>query len=96
MTGFFPLNKEKRQEFLIEAARILGRKFPEMYFLLLGDGKDEEMLRNMAHGLDNVEFTGFCHNVHDYLALFDLFAFPSLNEGMGLVLLMQCTAKYRL
>ena len=86
------VNENKGQEFLIEAARILGGKYPEMYFLLLGDGRDKDMLLDMARGLDNVEFAGFHDNVYDYLALFDLFAFPSLYEGLGSVLLdaMHC------
>jgi glycosyltransferase involved in cell wall biosynthesis len=38
-------------------------------------------------GLDNIIFEGFVDNVGDYLAAFDLFAFPSLQEGLGSILI---------
>ena len=77
----------KGQLSLIEAARILQPLYPEMHFLLLGSGRDESFFRTEAAGLTNMEFLGFQENVGDYLAIFDLFAFPSLEEGLGSTLL---------
>ncbi|MGI9249080.1 MAG: glycosyltransferase, partial [Woeseiaceae bacterium] len=37
--------------------------------------------------LSNVEFLGFQSDVGTYLRLFDLFVFPSLEEGLGSTLL---------
>lgn len=81
------VNRHKGQQYLIEAARTLQNDCPEMHFLLLGHGKDERWLRSLATGLGNVTFVGFRENLGDYLAALDLFVFPSLQEGLGSVLL---------
>lgn len=81
------VNRHKGQQFLIEAARTLQNDCPEIHFLLLGNGEDERWLRSQAIGLSNVTFEGFRENLGDYLAAFDLFVFPSLQEGLGSVLL---------
>jgi len=81
------VNRHKGQQYLLEAASILQKKCPKMHFLLLGQGKDERWLKSLASGLENVEFVGFRDNLGDYLAAFDLFVFPSLQEGLGSVLL---------
>ncbi len=81
------LNKQKGQKYLIEAARLLKDRYPEMHFLLLGKGEDEVVFKTQAAGLDNIEFTGFVEYPGDYLAVMDLFVFPSLYEGLGSSLL---------
>ncbi|MCG8381333.1 MAG: glycosyltransferase family 4 protein [Gammaproteobacteria bacterium] len=81
------VTRHKGQQYLVEAAKKLASQAPEMHFLFLGKGNDEAILRAMAKDLPSVEFLGFQHNVADYLAAFDLFAFPSLNEGLGSTLL---------
>jgi glycosyltransferase involved in cell wall biosynthesis len=80
-------NAQKGQLYLIRAARRLARTHPQLHFVLLGEGPDEAMLKHEAAGLTNVSFEGYVRNVGDYLAAFDLFAFPSLHEGLGSVLL---------
>lgn len=73
----------KGQGTIIRAARRLREPYPQLHFLLVGDGKDERRFRAAAAGLDNVEFVGFVDNVEDYLAVFDVFVYPSLQEGLG-------------
>lgn len=80
-------HRHKGQRTLIEAARGLAATSPELLFMLVGDGRDEARLRQASAGLDNVVFEGRVENVGDYLAAFDLFAFPSLHEGLGSILL---------
>jgi glycosyltransferase involved in cell wall biosynthesis len=80
-------NAQKGQEYLIEVARQLGGTHPEMHFVLVGGGADEQLLRKLAAGLTNLTFTGFVDNVGDYLAAFDLFVLPSNKEGIGGILL---------
>ena len=41
----------------------------------------------MTADLNNVTFEGFVNNVGDYIACMKLFVFPSLNEGLGSILL---------
>ena len=80
-------HKDKGQLFIIEAARGLARRFPDMQFLLVGDGEDAELFRREAAGVGNVSLEGFRTNVGDYLSALDLFVFPSLMEGLGSTLL---------
>ncbi len=77
----------KGQGDLIEVARRLSGSHPGIHFVFVGSGRDEENYRAQARGLENVHFSGFQERVGDYLGAFDLFAFPSLKEGMGSVLL---------
>lgn len=79
-------NSQKGQEFIIAVARELRLSHPELHFVLVGDGRDEAMLKNAAAGLDNLSFTGFVQNVGDYLAAFDIFVLPSRREGIGSIL----------
>ena len=78
-------NGQKGQEYIINVARQLEKSNPEIHFMLVGDGKDEQA---SAAGLGNLTFTGFVENVGDYLAAFDVFILPSLKEGIGSVLLL--------
>lgn len=81
------VNRHKGQQYILEAAKIVKDACPDMHFLLLGQGEDEKWLRSLAGHLDNVTFVGFRENIGDYLSAFDLFVFPSLQEGLGSVLL---------
>lgn len=80
-------HSQKGQHYLIRAARRLATSHPQLQFVLLGSGKDEAWLRQEAKDLANLSFVGHVQNVGDWLAAFDLFAFPSLHEGLGSVLL---------
>lgn len=81
------LAEVKNQAYLLDLMpRILERK-PDAKLLLLGEGSDRPMLENKiaALGLENcVIMTGNVMNVADYLSAMDVFAFPSLYEGMPL------------
>jgi glycosyltransferase involved in cell wall biosynthesis len=59
----------------------------------LGKGKDKEQYQEQAKDLDNITFEGFVDNVGDYIASLELFVFPSLNEGLGSILLDVIQAK---
>jgi glycosyltransferase involved in cell wall biosynthesis len=80
-------NAHKGQIYLIRAARRLRVEAPDLHVLLMGHGEDEGLLRREAEGLGNVEFAGFVDNVGDYLSILDVFAYPSLHEGMGSAIL---------
>ena len=81
------LVRDKGQRLMIEAARTLQSSHPELLFLLVGDGPDKASLMQQAAGLKNVCFAGQQSQVADYFALFDVFVFPSLHEGLGSSLL---------
>jgi len=77
----------KGQQHIINIAAELKKTHPDILFILVGSGVDEEKLKQQANGLSNVVFTGFINNVGDYMAAFDMFVFPSLEEGLGSILL---------
>lgn len=82
----------KGQGDLIEAFARLRERYRGLRLVLVGDGVDEARFRARARHLPGVIFAGGVDNVGDYLAAFDVFAFPSLHEGLGSTLLdaMQC------
>lgn len=80
----------KNQSFLIRLMPELLKKKPNASLLMLGDGEDRPMLLELARELgvsDHVVMTGNVSNVSDYLSAMDVFAFPSLYEGMPLSIL---------
>ena len=80
-------NDQKGQEYTISVARELAEAHPDVHFLLVGGGEDEETLKRLAAGLPNVTFTGFVDNVGDYLGALDVFVLPSNREGIAAILL---------
>lgn len=81
------VDRHKGQRVLLAAARILASSHPDILFVFFGQGEDEAVLREESAALKNVVWMGFKPNINDYLPAFDLFAFPSRNEGLGSVLL---------
>ena len=81
------VNPHKGQAVLIKAIRALNQKYNNIKVLLLGTGKDQDLLKRLAYDLPNVEFVGFVEDVGSWINTFDLFVFPSLEEGLGSSLL---------
>jgi len=86
------LDIAKGQLELLDAARGLAADYPDMGFVLVGDGPDGDAIRAAAAGQQCVHFAGFVDDVPDWLAAFDVFAFPSHHEGLGSVLLQAMAA----
>ncbi|MBT4099844.1 MAG: glycosyltransferase family 4 protein [Gemmatimonadetes bacterium] len=66
--------------------RAMARLETSPWLLLVGDGEEEASLRRLAQELgisQRVVFAGWRQDTGDALRSMDLFAFPSLNEGMG-------------
>ena len=78
---------EKGHSVLLQSARIMQPAFPDIQFILLGSGSLEKELRKQAKDLGNVHFAGWVRNPETWIAALDLFAFPSIREGLGSVLL---------
>ena len=79
----------KGQKHLIAALPAILQKVPNVHIVLVGDGPLREELAAQATELGlaaNVHFTGLREDVAACLADFDLFVLPSLNEGMGRVI----------
>ncbi len=79
----------KGHRYLIEAAKCVIEKAPRTVFVFIGDGDLERELEEQARALEirkNIIFAGWRSDVAEILYTFDILAFPSLNEGMGKVL----------
>jgi glycosyltransferase involved in cell wall biosynthesis len=76
------LAPQKDHRTLVEAARLV----PEADFVVAGDGELREELERQAEG-SNVRFLGARDDVPELLASFDVFAFPSLFEGLCLAVI---------
>ena len=79
----------KGYRYFLEAAKeVLGQQ-SDVLFLLVGDGPLEKELKAFAEALGiapRVVFAGYREDVAEMIALMDIFVLPSLNEGMGKVL----------
>lgn len=79
----------KGHRYLIEAATKIVSARKNMVFVILGDGELWTSLRMMAlnQGInEKVLFLGWRSDVAEIISTFDVFVLPSLNEGMGRVL----------
>jgi glycosyltransferase involved in cell wall biosynthesis len=80
------LRDEKGHRFLFEAIARLRARFPNVLLVVAGDGslRQEFEQRVAALGIgDHVRFLGFRTDVPEILAAADIFALPSLSEGLG-------------
>ncbi|MEW6412292.1 MAG: glycosyltransferase family 4 protein [Candidatus Zixiibacteriota bacterium] len=81
---------QKGHEYLVDAAVEITRRFPDLYFLLLGDGPGEKKLRTHIEKLgltDRFIFAGMVDDVDRELAGCDLMIHPSKEEPFGIALL---------
>lgn len=80
----------KNQLFLLKLMPELLKRKPDVRLVLLGDGRDRPMLEQAVHAMkleDVVSMPGNMSNVNEFLSAMDVFAFPSLYEGMPLSVL---------
>ena len=79
----------KNQAFLLELMPEIIRRRSDAFLMLLGDGQIRKKLEEKIIKLglqDRVLMTGNVKNVGAYMSAMDVFAFPSLYEGMPLAL----------
>ena len=90
------LSEEKGHTVLLAAAKSLVAEFPDLCFMLVGDGPEREKLMQevAALGLQkHVIFAGVCSDIPKALAVMDIFVLPSLTEGLPMALLEAMAAK---
>lgn len=86
--GVGRLEPVKGFTYFVEAARLLAGAEPSARFVLAGHGALERDLRAQAAPLgDRFRFLGLREDVPDLMAALDVLVVPSINEGMGRVLL---------
>ena len=83
------LSPQKAPDVFIKTARKLKNDIKNSYFIIVGNGKLEEEIRNYTkeHGFaDSLLITGWVDNATDYVKLFDVAMLLSRWEGFGLAL----------
>ena len=84
------LHFQKNQSFAIDIFREYLMNDPNSKLVFVGQGEDEQMLKNKVEELgisDKVIFTGVRQDVSAILSSFDIYLFPSLFEGLSVAAL---------
>lgn len=82
------LSSNKNQIFLIELLAELVKNRPNYKLVLVGQGSEEKNLKKRVKELnleDHVIFTGIRQEIPEFMNIFDIFLFPSIHEGLGIV-----------
>lgn len=80
----------KGHRFLISALAQIKDEFPDAHIGIIGRGEEEEALKQQIVSLglqDRVHLLGWRDNALQYVRAFDIWAMPSLKEGMPLALM---------
>lgn len=84
------LFRRKGHRFLIEALFKIRNQHPNAHIAIIGTGPEESNLKSLINelGLDNqIHLLGFRENALQFVRAFDVWAMPSLKEGLPLALL---------
>ena len=84
------LREEKGVKYLIQSAVKILDAFQDAVFLIAGDGPLRNELVDLTKklGLENkVVFAGFCEDIPSILSIINIFAVPSISEGLGIAVL---------
>ncbi|MFC1814699.1 glycosyltransferase family 4 protein [Thermodesulfobacteriota bacterium] len=79
----------KGPTYLLEAMADVWQTYPEVQLVFVGKGELEEKLKADALRMgaaEKVSFLGWRDDIPEIMQIFDIFVLPSLNEGMGRVL----------
>ncbi len=79
---------EKNQQFTVSVFKEIKKLRKNSKLILVGDGDDKEKIISLVEELglsDDVIFTGVVNNVNEYMQAMDVFLFPSVFEGLGMV-----------
>lgn len=90
VTSVGRLMPPKGHRHLVEAMPYLTRQFDNLKLLLAGDGDLRASLEQLSQHLEVrnvISFLGSRNDVHDILALTEVFVLPSISEGTSLALL---------
>lgn len=80
----------KGHDLLLKAFAALKDRYPDTHLVIIGEGRERPRLEKLAAELDltgRVHLPGFVPDALQYVRAFDIWAMPSLSEGLGLALL---------
>ena len=78
----------KNQAYVIRIFNEIAKNNADCVLMLVGDGITKKSLEKRVESLNIAErviFTGTKSNIEDYYSAMDMFVFPSLQEGLGMV-----------
>ena len=88
---------QKRLLAWLEIAKLIHDEFPNVHFIIAGDGPLKDVIQQKAQGLhtfEYVHFVGLQENIKPYLKAMDIFMMSSEFEGLPIALLeamsMEC------
>lgn len=84
------MTAQKNPLFLVDIFSEIIKINPDSRLLMIGQGEllPDIKKRAVYHGvIDKIIFTGVVSNVNDYMQAMDAFVFPTLYEGLGIVLI---------
>jgi len=84
------LDKQKNHKNFLEAAKIISKRFPNVKFLIVGDGSLRKDLENYSKklGISNkITFTGVRKDIPDILKKIDISVLSSNYEGLPNIIL---------
>ena len=90
IAGVGRLNPQKNFSLFLDIAAALAPRFPELRFLLAGEGPEESMLCEKARTLglaDRIVFAGYVADTRQVYAAADILLMPSRFEGLPMTLL---------
>lgn len=82
--------KQKNHGFLIDIFQEIIKKEPTAILMLVGDGEEQEKIKEKVHQLhldDSVLFMGARNDVHELLQVMNVFVLPSLYEGLPVTMI---------
>ena len=77
----------KGQAIILDIAEELLDRYPRIRFVLVGNGRDGDELKERASHLPNVSFTGWLPNLQICYETMDVFFYPSRTEALGSAML---------
>lgn len=86
IAAFSRLNKQKNIPMMLDAFKLFLQKYPDYKLKIYGRGEEIENLKNYASkiGVDqNVDFCGFCKNIHYEIIDYMMFVSSSNYEGIS-------------
>ncbi len=90
------ISEQKAPDIFVKAARKVKDVVPNAFFMIVGDGPDQEEIEKMISDLDLKDsflITGWTKQAIEYLALFDVAVLCSRWEGLPLVIPEYFSAK---
>ena len=90
------ISEQKAPDIFVKAARKIKDSISQAYFIIVGDGPDQEKIEKMISNFglkDSFLITGWTTQAIEYMALFDVAVLCSRWEGLPLVILEYFAAK---